>query len=189
MRFRLRLALIFILLSALPLSLLAVWSYLRSSGALRRAIEAEAQLMARDLEHRVGEVATDVDRRVRELARLPTSFWLMTGDAPAGEADAKVLTGFAEALPFIEDFRFVPRAPGAVAGAGSPASTAVGGGSFQFKFGAPDPMAPPHAPPPLSEDQIDAAMRGAVESMKLARANLPANMPPAEREKLVAELE
>ena len=45
------------------------------------------------------------------LARLPTSIWLRDRRRrPSRAIDAKVLAGFAEALPFIENFRFVPRA-------------------------------------------------------------------------------
>jgi serine phosphatase RsbU (regulator of sigma subunit) len=193
-RFRLRLALIFVLLSALPLTLLAVYSFTRSSGALRRAVEAEAQLMARDLEHRVGTVATDVDRRIRDLARLPTSFWLSAGGEEAKEVDPKVLSGFAEALPFIENFRFVPRAAGQTASAGSPGASPGAGASFNWAFRTePGNTEPAHAPQarvaPMSEEQIDAAMRSAEAGARLAKLNLPPNMPEAEREKLSLELE
>ena len=123
MRFRFRLALVFLLLSAFPLTLLALYSFTTSSAALRRAAEAEARLMARDLEQRVEGVSTEIGRSVRALARLPATYWLRTeipsperaGEAPTGEGgenrtDPQVLAGLAQALPFIEGFKFVPRA-------------------------------------------------------------------------------
>jgi len=128
MRLRLRLALAFLLLSALPLAGLALYSYHASSQALRRAAEAEAELMARELELRVEGVAEEVDQRVRALARLPSQYW--TGDkvetADAGER--KVLAEFASAIPFLEGLQFVPApaAPAPEAGVeGAPATPAV----------------------------------------------------------------
>ncbi|MEO7972038.1 MAG: hypothetical protein ABIU84_00515, partial [Thermoanaerobaculia bacterium] len=122
MRFRFRLALVFLLLSAFPLTLLALYSFTTSSSALRRAAEAEARLMARDLEQRVEGVSNEIDRSVRALARLPATYWLKTdltaageaGELPNGESgegrtDPQVLASLARALPFIEDFKFVPR--------------------------------------------------------------------------------
>lgn len=113
MRFRVRLALLFLLLSAFPLTLLALYSFTTSSRALRQAAEAEARLMARELEQRVEGVSSEIDRSVKALARLPATYWLQpdAGSASNGEGrlDAQVFAGLAQALPFIEDLRFVPR--------------------------------------------------------------------------------
>jgi len=135
MRLRLRLALAFLLLSALPLAALALYSYHSSSEALRRAAEAEAELMARELELRVEGVATSVDQRVRALARLPVRSWAAEESLTAGTAEQQVLSEFASALPFLEGFQFVPQPPPA---AGSPAVAAV----------APAAAVPPAAPAP-----------------------------------------
>lgn len=135
MRLRLRLALAFLLLSALPLAALALYSYHSSSEALRRAAEAEAELMARELELRVEGVATSVDQRVRALARLPVRSWAAEESLAAGSAEQQVLSEFASALPFLEGFQFVPQPPPA---AGSPAVAAV----------APIAGVPPAAPAP-----------------------------------------
>ncbi len=110
MRLRVRLALAFVLLSALPLAGLAFYSYTSSSTALRRAAEAEAALMARELEVRVESVAAGVDERVRAFARLPIDSWVGDG-AETGATERQVLSDLAGALPFIEGFEFVPRAP------------------------------------------------------------------------------
>lgn len=155
MRLRLRLALAFLLLSALPLAGLALYSYHASSQALRRAAEAEAELMARELELRVEGVAEDVDQRVRALARLPSQYW--TGDKvetpDAGER--KVLSEFASALPFLEGLQFVPApaaAPATEAGGATvppapapkaapvlPTAAVAGAGPTRIVFSLPTP--------------------------------------------------
>ncbi len=111
MRLRLRLALAFLLLSALPLAALALYSYRASSLAVRRAAQAEAELMARELELRVESVASDVDQRVRALARLPSQYWTSDRVESADAGESKVLSDFAGALPFLEGLQFVPAAP------------------------------------------------------------------------------
>lgn len=111
MRLRLRLALAFLLLSALPLAGLALYSYHTSGLALRRAAGAEAELMARELELRVEGVATDVDQRVRALARLPSQYWTNPQVDTADARERKVLTEFASALPFLEGIEFIPEPP------------------------------------------------------------------------------
>ena len=121
MRLRLRLALAFLLLSALPLAGLALYSYGSSSKALRRAAQAEAEIMARELEMRVESVASGVDQRVRALARLPAEYW--TSDpAERGATESKVISDLASALPFIEGLRFVPRPLEAPRAPASPAA-------------------------------------------------------------------
>ena len=113
MRFRFRLALVFLLLSAFPLTLLALYSFTTSSRALRQAAEAEAKLMARDLEQRVEGVSAEIDQSVKALARLPATYWLRSENGNGeGRVDPRVFAGLAQALPFIEDFRFVPRGGG-----------------------------------------------------------------------------
>ncbi len=113
MRFRFRLALVFLLLSAFPLTLLALYSFTTSSRALRQAAEAEARLMARDLEQRVEGVSAEIDQSVKALARLPATYWLRSENGNGeGRIDPQVFAGLAQALPFIEDFRFVPRGGG-----------------------------------------------------------------------------
>jgi len=135
MRLRLRLALAFLLLSALPLAALALYSYNSSSKALRRAAQAEAEIMARELEMRVESVASNVDQRVKALARLPAGYW--AGDAEvAGASERRVLAELAGALPFIEGFQFVP-APAPPAPAGAAAKPPA----------APTPNAAPPAAP------------------------------------------
>lgn len=173
--------------------------------------------MARDLEQRVGTVATDVDRRVRALARLPSSYWLQTGDERADPVDTKVLEGFAEALPFVENFKFVPRAPApdaasgtrtwtwksdSPAGEASPAPRApvapmspmaptapVAASATPRPGPAESPAVQPSAAPEPSPVELEKLLRQAQASATVSVASLPPSMSPADREKLVAELE
>jgi serine phosphatase RsbU (regulator of sigma subunit) len=114
MSLRLRLALALLLLSALPLAGLALYSHATSSAALRKAAEVEANALARELAQRVGATATEVDLRVRQLARLPLESWSGTGEEERERVEA-ALAGLGPALPWIEGLTFVPRAPEAPA--------------------------------------------------------------------------
>ena len=175
MRFRLRISLVFLLLSALPLTLLAIYSFTRSSAALRRAVEAEAELMAGELENRLGVAALELNQKVRELARLPSNYWLRTANGESAESSEqqRVVAGLAEALPFIEEFKFVP-APQ------RPGETPGVQGRWLWKSG--------EAPAPPSEGEVSDALRAAEASVAASVVGLPASMPKAERERVAAEL-
>lgn len=170
MRFRFRLALVFLLLSAFPLTLLALYSFTTSSRALRQAAEAEAKLMARELEQRVEGVSAEIDQSVKALARLPASYWLRTGtgSAEGGDArvDAQVFAGLAQALPFIEGFKFVPRAPD-----GKPT------GRIEVRTGA-------------NRDgrDVERNLRLAEESVSATLAHLPPGLSEADRKQIQDEL-
>ncbi|MBP9826183.1 MAG: SpoIIE family protein phosphatase [Thermoanaerobaculia bacterium] len=191
MRFRFRLALVFLLLSAVPLTVLALYSFTTSSRALRQAAEAEAKLMARDLEQRVEGVSTEIDRSVKALARLPAAYWLRSENGTSdGKLDAQVFAGLAQALPFIEDFRFVPRgaAAGAARGAAEPRKTQV----------AVRPLSPQEVRQ-LDEERLrqaeearrrgDEQLRLAEKSVTASLLHLPAGLPEADRKRIQEELE
>lgn len=112
MTLKLRLALTFFLLSAVPLSGIAFYSYATSRAALREAAELEAELMAREMETRVASVASGVGRRLERLRDLPAGAWANAEDASeATTLPAEVLASLAEAAPYFEDLRFVPEPP------------------------------------------------------------------------------
>ncbi len=170
MRFRFRLALVFLLLSAFPLTLLALYSFTTSSRALRQAAEAEAKLMARELEQRVEGVSAEIDQSVKALARLPASYWLRTGTGSAeggdSRVDAQVFAGLAQALPFIEGFKFVPKAPD-----GKPT------GRIEVRTGAnPDGR------------DVERNLRLAEESVSATLAHLPPGLSEADRKQIQDEL-
>ena len=64
MSLRVRLAVAFLLLSALPLGGFAVWSYWTSRAALDRAARAQAELAAEALGARVGNASRDLGDRL-----------------------------------------------------------------------------------------------------------------------------
>lgn len=165
MSLRLRLALAFLLLSALPLGGFALYSYSSSSAALRRAAEAEAGDLARDLATRVESVAEDLDRSIRVLARVPVEAWA----APEAESDPRIEAAIADlgpALGFVEGFSFVPGPAAAPVAAAAPA--------------------PPAAPPPPA-----AASRPAVEftfGVGTTEHRKAARLSEAQREEIRREL-
>ncbi len=138
MSLRLRLALAFLLLSAVPLAGLALYSYSTSSAALRGAASAEAETLAEDLERRVGSATLEVDRGIRSLARLPLESWgLPDAEGSTGADPVEIaLAGLGPALRFIEGISFVPRAPAAPPVAGVEPTPAT----------APVPPLAPRAP-------------------------------------------
>jgi serine phosphatase RsbU (regulator of sigma subunit) len=142
MSLRLRLALAFLLLSALPLGGFALYSYSSSSAALRRAAEAEASELARDLATRVESVAEDLDRSIRVLARVPAEAWA-TSEAESDPRIEAALADLGPALEFVEGFSFVPgpapaappRPATAPAPAAAPAPPAPPRPAVEFTFG------------------------------------------------------
>ncbi len=170
MRFRFRLALVFLLLSAFPLTLLALYSFTTSSRALRQAAEAEAKLMARELEQRVEGVSAEIDQSVKALARLPASYWLHTGtgSAEGGDArvDAQVFAGLAQALPFIEGFKFVPKA------------------QDRRPTGRPEVRTNPNS----DGREVERNLRLAEESVSATLAHLPPGLSEADRKQIQDEL-
>lgn len=199
MRFRFRLALVFLLLSAFPLTLLALYSFTTSSRALRQAAEAEAKLMARDLEQRVESVSAEIDQSVKALARLPATYWLRSENGNGeGRVDPQVFAGLAQALPFIEDFRFVPRGGG---GKGAAESAAAGAADPAGKDR--EPRVAVRAPsaeqaPQLEQDPFRRAeeaqklgeehLRLAEESVTASLLHLPPGLPEADRKRIQEEL-
>ncbi len=174
MRFRFRLALVFLLLSAFPLTLLALYSFTTSSRALRQAAEAEAKLMARDLEQRVETVSTEIDRSVKALARLPATYWLRTETANGeGKIDPQVFAGLAQALPFIEDFRFVPRPEARVAPVAPVAAT---------------PEADESPAPDIDEEALEKSLLLAHQSVAATLQHFPTGLSEEEKRRVRDEL-
>jgi serine phosphatase RsbU (regulator of sigma subunit) len=211
-RFRFRLALVFLLLSAFPLTLLALYSFTTSSGALRRAAEAEARLMARDLEQRVGNVSAEIDRSVRALARLPASYWLRAepagaggqggsagaaaerGDDAAGKLDSQVFVRLAQALPFIEDFQFVPRPSGEPSPDPDPEpesdaeSHAESQAESDLEPDSPETRAEAHRMSQEEAEKVEKSLRLAEQSVVATLAHLPTGMSEADRRHVQEEL-
>src|SRR6185436_6402954 len=105
----LRLALAFVLLSALPLGAFAAYSYYSSKAALRAAAHTEAEATARELEQRVAAATSEIDRRLSMLSKVPIDTWLARSES--GDMIAPQLVELDQALPYLESLKFVAEAP------------------------------------------------------------------------------
>ncbi len=182
MRFRLRLALAFLLLSALPLTLLALYSFTSSSNALRSAAESEAQVMARELEQRVGWAASEINQRLKAVAHLPAKSWLQPDGAPtAPPADEQAFAELARALPFLEGFHFVPRTPPAP-GTARAGATPVTAPTAALRAGVA-------ASGPEMGETLEKMLLLAGKQTVAALGKLPDELPPAERARIREQLE
>ena len=161
MNLKLRLALAFFLLSAVPLTGIALYGYANSRAALREAAELEAELMAREMESRVANVASGVGRRLERLRDLPAGAWgTVEGEAATVEAWPRdLVASLAEAAPYFESLRFVPGPP--------PAPEDVSGrhsADIAREPVAPAPPAP--ALPPLPKVQRSGWSEAEQQSMR-----------------------
>jgi serine phosphatase RsbU (regulator of sigma subunit) len=150
MSLRTKLIAAFLLLSALPLSAIVLYSYGSSIRSLRQAALAENTALADEMSERMSGVKQGVDRRLQRLAGLPLDrlreewrsddYW----QSVLSEVDA----GLGEAAPFVEALEFVPAAPPPEALAPPPVPVA---GHPPPDAGAPAAHpSPPAAAPPES---------------------------------------
>jgi serine phosphatase RsbU (regulator of sigma subunit) len=72
MRLRTQLAIAFFLLAVLPLSGLTLYTYLGSQRAIRRAVQAEAGVLATEMSTRVELVADELGQRLKAMRNRPT---------------------------------------------------------------------------------------------------------------------
>jgi serine phosphatase RsbU (regulator of sigma subunit) len=111
MKIRTQLILAFLLLSVVPLSGIVLYSYYSSQKAVRSAMQAEAERMARELDGRVTQVRDEVSDRVASLSR-DVDFETMI--AEGGEegldepAAGRIASAMAPVAPFVESLEFVP---------------------------------------------------------------------------------
>jgi serine phosphatase RsbU (regulator of sigma subunit) len=107
MSLRHRLAIAFLLLSALPLAGFAVYSYSTSRAALAAAARVETENAAQILAARVDDASQELGDRFRQFAMLNSDSWSEEDDADGDDLET-VFAGLAPALAFVEDLRFVP---------------------------------------------------------------------------------
>jgi len=111
MKIRTQLILAFLLLSVVPLSGIVLYSYYSSEKAVRGAMQAEAERMARELDGRVTQVRDDVSERVASLSR-DVDFETMIADGSGEQLDdpaaGRIATAMAPVAPFVESLEFIP---------------------------------------------------------------------------------
>ncbi|HEX6204084.1 MAG TPA: HAMP domain-containing protein, partial [Thermoanaerobaculia bacterium] len=115
MRLRSQLALGFLVLAVLPLAGIVLFTYVSSLGTVKRALEAEAASLARDMDGRMGLVRRDLETR---LARVAAPSAAVAGDDEQGFV-VRVLREIAPVAPLVDSVEFLPvagKAPGELAG-------------------------------------------------------------------------
>jgi serine phosphatase RsbU (regulator of sigma subunit) len=114
MSLRTRLILAFLLLAVLPLTALTLFSYLSSSRALHRAVQAEAGAAAEDMRRRIDVVTAELSRGLEKMGETSVSDELAR--AEDGRADGERLQRLLEsqignAARWIESLEFIPKPP------------------------------------------------------------------------------
>jgi serine phosphatase RsbU (regulator of sigma subunit) len=140
MKIRTQLVLAFLLLAVVPLAGIVLYSYYSSLRAVRRATEAEAGTLKREMDGRLATIKSELGRGVERMGDVPLQ--VVVRAAKEGKPDAalnRMVMGFGEAAPLLDSLEFVPMAP--PARAETPAAPAP-----------PIPPAPPAPPgPPAAE--------------------------------------
>lgn len=170
MSLRQRLALGFLLFSALPLAGFALFSYSSSRAALAAAARAEAEMAARDLERRVGSASDEVAARFRALSRLPLETWVAAAGEEMPPPLETALAGLGPALSYVEHLRFVPL-PSAAPEPPAPTPPVVAVAAVAAV--APTPPVPPAAVPHFDEPTMR-RVQATVESALARTAADPA---------------
>jgi serine phosphatase RsbU (regulator of sigma subunit) len=112
MSLRARLTWAFFLLAVVPLSVVALYSYVTTERAYRRAVELETAALADEMNGRLGSVTRDLGRRLEGLRELP--FLTAAGKQPTQAIDKlleDVRTQIGDAAPLVETLEFLPATP------------------------------------------------------------------------------
>ena len=143
MKIRTQLILAFLLLAIVPLSGIVLYSYYSSLRAVRRATEAEASALSREMNGRMASIRGELGRGVERMSGVPLQDLIMAArsnkegksDPLASQVIGQVVQGFGEAAPFLRSIEYIPDPP---ATADTPEATS---GPT-----APAPPAPPDEP-------------------------------------------
>ena len=140
MKIRTQLILAFLLLAVVPLAGIVLYSYYSSLRAVRRATEAEAGTLKREMDGRLAAIKSELGRGVERMGDVPLQTVVQA--ARVGKPDAalnRMVMGFGEAAPLLDTLEFVPMARPAAAVPPAPPA-------------GPVPPVPPAAPaPPAGE--------------------------------------
>ena len=121
MKIRTQLILAFLLLAIVPLSGIVLYSYYSSLRAVRRATEAEASALSREMNGRMASIRGELGRGVERMSDVPLQDLIMAARSnQEGKADpmvnqvlGQVVQGFGEAAPFLRSIEFIPDPPAA----------------------------------------------------------------------------
>ncbi len=175
MRLRTRLALVFFLISVVPLAVVTAYGYYASARALRRAAEAQSQQLAKDMGQRMAWVTADLADRMAQLWRIqsgPSGEPRQPGEAALRREVAGVL---GEVAPIVEQLEFLP--PPQPATPSRPETLArAGNGAAPVPSAAPVPPAAPMPDPPAAAGppaQVPRPPRIVVDMTPLAGSRAP----------------
>jgi serine phosphatase RsbU (regulator of sigma subunit) len=111
MKIRTQLILAFLLLAVVPLAGIVLYSYYSSLRAVRRATQAEAGTLKREMDDRLAAIKSELGRGVERMGDVPLQTVVQA--ARAGKPDAalnRMVMGFGEAAPLLDTLEFVPMA-------------------------------------------------------------------------------
>src|SRR5688572_16954675 len=115
MKIRTQLILAFLLLAIVPLSGIVLYSYYSSLQAVRRATEAEASALSREMNGRMVSIRGELGRGVERMSDVPVHALVTAARSTReGKADpliGEMVQGFGEAAPFLRSIEFIPEAP------------------------------------------------------------------------------
>ncbi len=184
MKIRTQLVLALFLLAVVPLAGIVLYSYVSSRQAVREAVEQDAAELTREMEERVAEIGSDLNRRFERVGAMPV--WRSLTEAPdeRDSAVGMVLSELGEVAPLLRSLEFVPAEappvmpapPGPSPDAGPAAPPGVGPAP-------PPPAAPPPGPRPARAWVIDFS-----EAMKSLEAEMDAELPDGLRQRILSGL-
>jgi serine phosphatase RsbU (regulator of sigma subunit) len=109
MKIRTQLILAFLLLAVVPLAGIVLYSYYSSLRAVRRATQAEAGTLKREMDGRLAAIKSELGRGVERMGDVPLR--VVVQAAKEGKPDAalnRMVMGFGEAAPLLDTLEFVP---------------------------------------------------------------------------------
>jgi serine phosphatase RsbU (regulator of sigma subunit) len=157
MKIRTQLALASFLLSILPLAGIVLYSYRSSRSALEAAYHSEASRMARQMDHRLKAIRSDLEQRLAELSALPLQN-LPTDAAPTDRhMTENVLLALGDSADLVDSLELQPMAPFEISVPAVRAIVAPGGNHPPPQVApAPHGGTPPPAPVRNAEIQSPA---------------------------------
>ena len=108
MKIRTQLVLALFLLAVVPLAGIVLYSYVSSRQAVREAVEQDAAELTREMEERVAEIGSDLNRRFQRVGAMPVWRSLTEEDEARDSAVGMVLSELGEVAPLLRSLEFVP---------------------------------------------------------------------------------
>jgi serine phosphatase RsbU (regulator of sigma subunit) len=112
MKVRTQLVLAFLLLAVVPLAGIVAYSYVSSLGAFREAVEAESEVLNREMSGQLAAVRGDIENRLEKLTELPVRSMVGEQRTALDVADVYVdlMTRMGAIAPMIRWLEFTPAA-------------------------------------------------------------------------------